>query len=604
MNASIFKGAAIVLVMLFLFKAAVLIWSLDKGFDLTDEATFLLGAKFSESYHYVFHYSHIILRKIFFFVQPDIFNYRLLKIFAEVLSLLVFTFGFYRWSTSESSVLGTAKVSFAFLFFFGALGTFLSLFSRAISYNDITNFNILASFGLMLYLLSFPAEELKKPARRMVLTLIGALIGIQFFVKFSSSVIQIFLLAVLMLAHGKGYWSGKLKALALVPGGMIIAFLFFFLLYGKGVRAWLHDYLRGFDAISLLGYNNLDFFIWLYLKVDFTNFLRFFTPAAAIFTVAFFISRYFFAYRAAENNDRHIACVTLFGILIFALTLYYFDFMVYDDLVLRTMHFSALLSVYFYPFMIYALLFAAAPSFWKSSADRKSTLKNFTVMGATVILPYIIMAGTDTSLVKGIYAHLIPWFVLMAALASYLLRRLNYRWSFAVVVLAITAASQYHFIDGYIFRSYRVLGGLTNQNYGIVENSTDRISFDEQTYQFLKEIQTVLVRNGFKKNDPVIALTEMSGAVYFVDGFSPGTPCYFPGSRSVAFNCFHLKENLGELSRPPFLLLNQRAEMRNLQCLSEAGIGFPDDYVPVGEVWNPIAQSMTLILAYKPALAS
>ncbi|GIV35090.1 MAG: hypothetical protein KatS3mg031_2625 [Chitinophagales bacterium] len=588
----------IILIGLFVFKLAVLLWFLDNGMDITDGGTYMLWSKYYDQYQFELHrYYAILLRKLVFFIEPGVINYRLLRIGTELLSLLLFAAGFWKWSRCERSLFYRSNLPLAFLFFGGALGSFLSLFSRVFSYNDFTNLNVTGAFGLFLWFLGQRSDRGFSVTNYIVLSGIGFFIGLQFFVKLSASLLLgVFLLLMIGGFHG----TRRLKVIscALIGAGILLAAVCFFLAYGHGPLFWWADFKEGWRILHLLGYG-WDLYWDLYIKSDLFNFLKFFTPAFLTTLATWNVLTVVEKRKCLLNDDLKMSLVFVSTLLPFGITLYLSDFIIYDY-VKHKWHFSELHSVYFYPLAI--VLFLLPPWFkiLKNHPDGKWVFENCTIIGAILLLPYVMMLGTDSSLVVSVYGHLIPWMVLLFALMYLNMSRLNLHWFPICLFVVVIAFSQFHFMGGIVLRTYRVLGGLFAQRYEKLKNSKESIWLDKDTYSFMYGIQQALYNNGFRKGDPIIALTDMPGVVFFLEGFSPGTPWYFSGKSSVEFNCFHLRENIGQMGRSPFLLLNENLEVRNLECLKESVAGFPHAYDTLGQVWNPFLKTNTIILAKLP----
>ncbi|GIV35088.1 MAG: hypothetical protein KatS3mg031_2623 [Chitinophagales bacterium] len=530
----------IILIALFVFKLAVLCWSLNKGLDITDEGAYLLWSEYYEHYRFALHYYAILLRKLVFFIEPGVINYRLLRIGTELLSLLLFAAGFWKWSRCERSLFYRSNLPLAFLFFGGALGTFLSLFSRAFSYNDFTNLNVVGAFGLILFFLGKRTDRGLSAADYFIRIGIGFFIGLQFFVKFSASLLLLSVFLLLLVFAFRAGWYAKGVAFLQIIAGILLAGLCFFLIYGQNPSAWVADFRGGLQAVALLGYS-WNYYLWLYLQYDLIHFLKFFAPAFLTTLAAWGVLSVLGKGKYHFSRDGQMTVIFFSAMLAWIVTLYLLDFVAYDDLVYRKMHFSVLHSVYFYPLAIVLLSIPALSVLMKNPADKNLIAENLIIIGAVLIVPYVILLGSNTSLAKGVYAHLIPWMVLLSALIYFNFKKLNMQWFPLCLFAALIAFSQFHFIGGYLFRSYRVLGGLMDQRYAKLKNTKEALWLDEATYRFMHGIQQTLQSNGFRKDDPIIALTDMPGVVYFMEGFSPGTPWYFSGSAAVRFNCFHLR---------------------------------------------------------------
>lgn len=109
-------------------KLATMIWAAGKGFDITDEGFYMLSYKYPDDIRHTLSYYHLIVSRLFFFLDVNVVNYRIARIIVELSSITMLTYGFYKWLVRG---LKSSDIRGAFpLLLFALLRSFLSLFSR------------------------------------------------------------------------------------------------------------------------------------------------------------------------------------------------------------------------------------------------------------------------------------------------------------------------------------------------------------------------------------------------------------------------------------------------------------------------------------------
>ena len=81
----------------------IIIFSLNRGFDFTDEGGFLLSYKYANTYKGGIYNYHIIIAKLTNWFNPGILAYRWLSLILTLFSSFILSIGLYRWLKTNYS---------------------------------------------------------------------------------------------------------------------------------------------------------------------------------------------------------------------------------------------------------------------------------------------------------------------------------------------------------------------------------------------------------------------------------------------------------------------------------------------------------------------
>jgi hypothetical protein len=213
-------------------------------------------------------------------------------------------------------------------------------------------------------------------------------------------------------------------------------------------------------------------------------------------------------------------------------------------------------------------------------------------------LPWAVAVGTQNHLLFPGSQVVASWKVLvlipMAALWSHPRIRLL---GFGIGLLSLLA-TQTQFLDGYVFRPYRLATTLWAQSVPVPDLPRGKtLLFDVRTAEFLAALAPAIASQSAGENPPIMAFFDCPGIVYLVGGRSPGTPWYFSPQRMPGFTAAMLQRwaNSGQKplhSRRPLILLDQQLDHQILGVLHEIGIDFPSAYREIGVFPLPLGNGV------------
>ena len=183
------KYLSVIITLLFF---SIIIWIIDKGFDLTDEGYHLLGYSNNQEIGIPTNFSfyHLVVKNIFSWINLDILNTRILRLSLSIISTFIFIHGFHQLVTKYFKQNKYQYGQYLFLL----IGTFMSYAfgPQAISYNHLVQFISLICFGLLFMVICNPSINNKTLFRSYVfISIIGFLLSLELFVKPTSAILQI-----------------------------------------------------------------------------------------------------------------------------------------------------------------------------------------------------------------------------------------------------------------------------------------------------------------------------------------------------------------------------------------------------------------------------
>ena len=588
------KLTNLLLFLSFCFKLAFILYTINMGFDLWDEGWYLLFYKYPHLDMVNFHGFQFIGGWLFGSSDVTVIAARIIEILIELLAIALFLMGAYRWARSKDSFF--KDVPPLFLVLFSLLGAFATTITLSFSYYDFTNFCIFGASGCLLLLLQQPDLDTALCSLRdlFLLAFCGFLIGLQMFIKFSSSILFLpfFTIILIVYYHKNGGLKIAISHVIFLLGSLS-ALLFFVLLKGD-MQHFVVNYQRAFEIHAMLGYDVKEIIIDKYLAIDVWLNLKVSLPALALLLIV--------GFRLAKGGKiPDLVYALLFLSAIAMLYIMHFwdnlsDGGIYDQ---NDVHYRYL-NVYMLVIAFSGLAFLVH---LKSLAPTKvKTLRNGIVLLLLLNLPVIAFAGSDTPFSDIAYEHILPWFTLMALLLGVCFQKMQLRFYFYVAVLVAILAVQFHFVH-YRVHPFHLVQPLYEQKYKVTD--LEPIYLDAPTHHLMDKTYQTLKSVGYKKGDAVLGISNMGSLVYFIGGYSPGTHMYVSEQLSpdlekgIAFLCFYLNRLHFKANEPkPYVLLSENTTAQVRQCLRDVNIGFPQHYELLDTVWHP--KNQTFVGIYKP----
>jgi len=557
--------AIILLLLLVVSKLAILAWSVDKGFEMTDEGYYLLWFHSAHLYAPDMHLNYYYLVQLLFgWVDWDITAMRIGGIVTEVGAVLALGWGLSKYLKARLTELYSPAFVAVLL-----IGGFAALFTaehpRSLSYDSVTHLLMSIGVGLLLAWQSF--DEKPKSWRLIVFfALLGIILAAQFIVKFSSPILLAGLwLVVTLLAKQK---KGNITVAAL--GTLLGMGLLFTGLFGTQISlsTFLEYYRISYERISQLGYSPIDIVLKTYLAKDTVHFALNIGPALLVIIGALF------AFKNKEPSKR-ITWAMALGLVVFVLQAFLFP----------TNYFPQ----WHYRFIDLLLLLIISGSYvaWQFSAAGRAVLMLVLVLFA---LPFVCAIGSAINWAMSLFSYLPAWIMLVVVLWHYIGQQTGMRVWAEIVQHGIIAGSFLIFLQVFLYPNY-LPHGMAASMFEQTEQAVayDPVKLDAPTAKFVAETEQLLSSNGFKPGNYLLALYDLPGLVYLLQGYSPQVPWYFGETtrattkEAVDNTCWHINE-ITETNVFVVKPVIVHPDVSN--CLSSSKLNFPASYLIAGTVYN------------------
>ncbi len=578
---------------LFITICAVIVLTLNRGFDFTDEGGFLLSYENIEIYRGGIYNYHIIINKLTNWLDPGIIEYRWMSFVITFLSSFILAFGFHKWIKFNFKQPFFFK-NFLFLFFFLSIGNFLFYFPglHTIYNNTLTNFFLQGSTGLLFFVLAKePVQLIKSGKRLLILSLIGVLCAFSFFVKFPTGVLQVFSYFTILFFY---FSNQSLKRRFILPIwfllGVLLGILIYFISFQSPSEWYFHfrkEYKMLSDHSSGLILKNYLFEIYTLVKFCIKNFVWLITIPAWII-----IKQHFHLFLDSKTVKWIEGLLILLLGAFFIFELYYLEF--YRSAFLNWPWRNA----YFYIIIIclqLAIIFAAI--YPKVFSHLKKIKLNYNISLIILLMlatPFIGAFGTANPIFLNSLGHAAPWFVVIIIFSIFLFQYFNKKLVLLFFVLIPSLVTTSQIIDGNLFMPYYSIFNKNKSNFFDQTEKVDEIELlegvyvDAQTKEFLIDLNHIFEENDYRKGYPVFGF-HMPGVIYLLEGVSPGVPYYFNKDRDINAIKGAEIEN-----QPPVIMVTKESPINPalLKTMREKGIIFPEDYLLQGEVYFPNSDSI------------
>lgn len=560
---------------LLLAKAMVVLWGVNRGFDLGDGGFFLLNLNQPAGSPPLFEFYKLLL----LFDPPLRFGpigARMLRIAAEVLGTVALVHGVFRWTRGRLP--HAAAAGFSWLLLVTGLGSLLSIAAREFGYNDATNLLVFTATGCVFRLLAVAEGPAAQPKRLLFAAGAGFLMGLQLFVKYPATLLLLALAVPMLL--------GLLRASLPQRGGALLALAFglvaavgVFVAANGGLSPLVAKWAFADEVNRVTGYDVAEI-LHVYLRHDYASHVA--LARFALAGLAFFALFYRARRGRPDRVDLGLALALLAGLAVLLLG----AFTYHAD----NVH-PWLITLWSVTLLLCVVSWLLA---WRdleprdAYRDRWHALLPLWLLAA---LPFVEMAGTNVALTLRLPTHVAPLFLLLGVLLPEL-RAAGHRWFSGTSLAVLAAISSLVFHAQHVERPYGLPSPLYRQVHAV--EGLPGLRVDASTRAFLEALRTTFAQGGFRPGDPVLALDFMPGLVYYLGGRSPGFP-FFPFDRPQQ-NCWAINR-AGE-QELPFLILGQSMTLEQHDCIER--FSFPVGFEELGTLENPYTYAIRYFFGGPP----
>ncbi len=555
------------LAVLTLVKLAILLWSVDKGLEMTDEGFYMLWFNSEHLYSPDLHLNFYYLIQLFFsWIDWTVTAMRIAGIVADVGAVVAIVWGVAHFIQGRLPQLYSPK-----LFTVLAIGGFSVLFMaenpRMLSYYSVTHLLVGTGTGMLLYWLS--REQSAKPWQTLAFFAgLGAILACQFVVKFSSSILLTGLWLALPLIDRKPRSRYLLSSAGAIIGFVaLFCLLFIFQLSPAEMVTVVKD---GYNRIAPLGYSPIKIILQKYIQADLVNF--------AINTLPAFLSMMVsLAVLKASNTVKRISLSLGVALFVFVLQQWLFP----------TSYFSA----WYFRWIDVSLLLILSGTYllWRfTKAPRSMYIMSF----ALFCLPFFCAIGSAVNFALMLMPYQASWLILILLQWAYLKQELGIAVVSTAIRYTMILMGFGIFAHVFIWPNYLpngIAAPLYEQTERVAEH--DAVKMDPPTANFVNQTRQMLVSNGFKPGNFILAMYDLPALVYLLQGNSPKISWYYgEGIRdtkkeSLTYTCKYI----GEMAFVEHIYI-VRPKTINPQveaCLRASALGFPEKYILAGTVFNP-----------------
>jgi len=523
-----------------LIVTCVVIWGLNKGFDVTDEGFYLLGFQENQELGISMIKFHHLIKPLFWWIDLNILNLRIMRLALLIFSASLLTI------TIKSVLKKKIDLLFTFsLLLLSALLTF-TFGPKSLSYNSLSSSFIIFSFCFGL--IAFKKENIKY---KYVLTFLsGFFLAFSFFIKPSASVIYAFFYSLFIvyeiIYHKQENW---LHFVLYAIVGWVAGNCLYFIMVESPLKFY-HSFVTSYSHMTSLndGHGIKDF-----NKGIFQLFNEIFSLAGFL---CFLLIAHYFTLKFLSEKYR-ILCN---GILTFILLIFYYNILVVS-------HNNAA------PFLFISLCVLLYFLFKVITTNKKFEI-NYSLVLMLFMLPFIGAFGTNNALISNAMFMIILW----AALVIYMVHSIDFpHYMKRVLLFTFLITSTVFFYNYYLKFPYRI----NSLNKQVVLHEKSNIYLHKDLNKSIISIEKILRSNNFKDGDPIIGMYKIPGLIYLLGGTSPGDHQSIWDHTFLDFYLNNLKKSNQDYSTS-YLLIKNRITNAQMKKINEAGINFPNDFINVG----------------------
>lgn len=569
---------------------AIIGWSIPRGFDITDEAFYLLSYRYPHEYEASFSTYHLLVAKGLGLANCSLLTYRWLGLLVNVLSSAVFSWSFARW---QSMAAPSSRRPLVLTICYVLLGSLLifSIFPRTLSYNSLNSLFLLLGAAAMLQTLS------RGPSASLWLLAAGIAAGLDVFVKPSTAFLTVGSEAILLL------WCWKQQEKKVIAGAlMLLGFgvVTGLLLYFARVQpplVWYHHLAEEMSVIQTSGGYSMRELLPSYADdaVQTVKFIAY--PVGPVLLLLLGLAWWWPRQTDIAISYRVVAFALLAGAGL------YMGWQAHQHRWYTNAFLNDFQSL---PLLLAMLLLAVGG--WLALPNARAGLfrpriatQLLPVSGWLFVLPFFASVGTNNDLRASLLIDIGPWFALLLLFTGLCLHRLP-AWTVNGLLLLSAGWATEQISVGVLITPYRLAKSIRQQVVPVrTAGLATTLLVDSTTAAFFNQLTGLLAKGGFRPGDPIMAFYDAPGLAYMSGGVSPGMPWYFSG-RDVRNR--HALDMTKIRINKAYILTTKPLGKEMQKYLRAKGISFPQQYRLLGSLTNPYAaplpRNANIVSVYVP----
>lgn len=500
-----------------LYVFSITIWGINKGFDFTDEGYAILGLQNTQIVNPGLSNFHLIVKTLFFWINPTLVNIRLLRLFLAISSSLVFFHGlstFFKNTINKKLLISFILIGNIIPFSFGPV---------CLSYNSLGAYLLLFFLGLFLKDIS----EMHK--KNIILKLVsGLILSVFFFVRLPNVIVILFIFFLFAVFNFKN--KNLLFATIIYLSGFIFGSLFFFYLFENPIN-FMDRILLDISNLNNLGGVHSANSLFSGVLILVIQLSKFFLISGCIF-LAYFLLKI----NVIKKPFNQKILLQLFKVFFFLYWIRHFSETYRDSSSVIVLVIGSII------YCTYKLFLSNHKVNYKSNDIFIFIILFFT--------PFFSAFGTGNTLIYNSIYLLPCWSAFLVCFNS--LFNIELKRFFLSLFLF---SSCYFFYFHYVAHPYRQLP-LTVQNKKVLNKG---IFLDDHTSTNIKKLKQKLLNIGFKEGDPIIAIYKLPGLIYLLDAISPLTPLSVWDENNLSLFLSKLDNERENKQHYPYLIIKNES---------------------------------------------
>jgi hypothetical protein len=528
---------------------SILLWGLNKGFDITDEGYYLLGFNKFQNVSSGFYNFWNFIRIVFSDVELNVINVRIIRLLLTLFSSGVLSYGFYVWIKNIKEI----EINFDVVIGVVLIGNFAgyTIFPQSLSYNSLISNYQYTTTGLLLCLFT-----VKKNITFFTLILFtGFLIPLQLMTKISSGFIMFGIFLIIFL-----FYDFKIQNIKRI----VIIFIFFFGIILGGLLYFLFvqnadEYKNGITEILNFQVNDRHS-ITEQLKIFRTTIFELYE---IIVSSVFWLVMFYLLKTKLFNKKLTIISYLILSIVILLITYY----KMYDVGTTKIIFVFEMLAINFF---IYDIL---------TKKLNYSICKNEIIVFIFFFtFPFLAPTGTNNSIWYNSFFYISFW--LLVIIWIYYLNKKKIKYQFVLVFSLIICVIL--FIYNYIYHPYRITKLSLQTEYVDDNKNLKGLRVDTNTLYMINSMKKILIENNFEKGDPMIILEGPPGIIYLSEGVYF---CDVVFSTEGNFSKSNIEKYSNKMKKPIIIVpdgYNLAASSKYIEELRKNNINFPEEFKKIG----------------------
>lgn len=591
---------------MFFLALSVVLWGANRGLGFGDEGIYILASRYPGEIRQNVSAIFAFTGYLFTIANYNPVTFRVLGVFAVLLSAAVFWYGFQKLLVKLQPESVDIKYLKYYSLLFIVTGSLLHFqFSYLTpSYYTLTAVVVNLFAGCVALGLSRLDKE-KKSQPTSIFFVAGMVFGFTLFFKFPTAIPLLLCAVAIIFFQYEIALFARLRLVAAILFGFV-AWLAIYFIFERSPLETLDMFQAGWSLYQTLGFHNpldklltypKDLAVLIYTAV-FEYRLCYFI--ILIWSIISLVNNKFYHFQEVCRLRRAV----IWGVVVIALMISLNSGLV---VIVPERFITSPVEGRTRPYIAFQLGWILLLSALYLFCLPRNGLKAFCFDKTSVFFLFLLLMpvagslGTSNPIYNVVQFYAVPWFGAILLLVVLLVVRNGLNSALLMVVsLSISAYVSNHVAQGSTFMPAQVKPrSLFDQSVPTsVGNPAYILNLDPDTHNVISQLSIAAKASGFKGGDDIIAFSEIPGLVYALGGRSPGHPVY-PCCYSVrpdAYSKMALTFSERARLRKAYVLLNMEPVDNIHSILGSVGVNFPDDYLVLTRV-NGLGFNFTL---YKP----